>query len=184
MPKTYLGTDVLTAAKDRISWTFDRFEKVYISFSGGKDSTVMTHLVMDEAIRRGRKVGLFFIDWECQFTITIDHIRSIFQLYADHVEPFWVSLPIMTDNACSQIEPVWTCWDEKKRDLWVREKEPGTITEKSFFPFYYDQITFEEFTPLFSKWYSDGKDCANFVGIRTVESINRFRAISSTKRTF
>lgn len=184
MPKIYLGTDVLSAAKERIAWAFDNFEKVYISFSGGKDSTVMTHLVMEEAIRRSRKVGLFFVDWECQFTITIDHIRRIFQMYADHVEPFWVSLPIMTDNACSQIEPIWTCWDEAKRDLWVREKEVGSITEKKFFPFYYDQITFEEFTPLFAKWYSDGKDCANFVGIRTVESLNRFRAISATKRTF
>ena len=45
--KIGLGKDVDTAARERISWTFDNFEKVYVSFSGGKDSTVMIHLVME-----------------------------------------------------------------------------------------------------------------------------------------
>lgn len=47
--RRYLGIDVLTASKERIKWAFDNFEKICISFSGGKDSTVMTHLVMEEA---------------------------------------------------------------------------------------------------------------------------------------
>ena len=37
--KRGLGIDVLTAARQRIAYTFDYFEKVYVSFSGGKDST-------------------------------------------------------------------------------------------------------------------------------------------------
>ena len=45
--KVYLQESVLEATKKRISETFDNFEKIYISFSGGKDSTVMTHLVLD-----------------------------------------------------------------------------------------------------------------------------------------
>lgn len=52
--KRYLGIDVLTASKERIR-AFDNFEKICISFSGGKDSTAMTHLVMEEAIKRNRK---------------------------------------------------------------------------------------------------------------------------------
>ena len=64
MPKIGLGIDVLTAAKERISWTFDNFENIYCSFSGGKDSTVMTHLICEEARKRNRKIGLFFLDWE------------------------------------------------------------------------------------------------------------------------
>ena len=51
MPKRGLGINVLQAAKDRINYTFDNFERVYISFSAGKDSTLMLHLVMEEAIR-------------------------------------------------------------------------------------------------------------------------------------
>ena len=49
MPKKGLGVDVLSAAKQRISWTFDEFDKIYCSFSAGKDSGVMTHLVCQEA---------------------------------------------------------------------------------------------------------------------------------------
>ena len=178
MPKKYLNIDVLTAARERISYVFDNIEKIYVSFSGGKDSTVLLHLVMDEAIKRNRKVGVFVLDWECQFTTTIDHIRAMFELYKDHIIPFWVCLPITTTNGCSQIEPEWTCWDEKKRDVWVREKEPGAIQDPMFLPFYYEGMTFEEFTPLFAKWFSENQDCACFVGIRAHESLNRFRAIS------
>lgn len=184
MPKTFLGVDVLTEARSRISWTFDNFDKIYISYSGGKDSTVMTHLVMDEAIKRNRKVGLFFLDWECQFTMTIDHIRETFKLYSKHIIPYWVAVPIRTWNGCSQHEPEWVCWDEDKKDLWVRQKEKTSINNKNHFPFYYPNMMFEEFTPLFGKWFSENEKCANFIGIRTVESLNRFRTIARDKPTF
>jgi predicted phosphoadenosine phosphosulfate sulfurtransferase len=182
MPKRYLGIDVLTAAKERISWTFDNFERIFISFSGGKDSTAMTHLVMEEAIKRDRKVGLFFVDWECQFTMTIDHIQKVFDMYEDNIEPFWVCLPMTTWNGCSQFETEWTAWDEEKEFLWVRKKPKIAIKKQKYFPFYYGSMTFEEFTPLFAKWYSQGEECANFIGIRSQESLNRFRTIANTKK--
>ena len=75
--KKYLDISVLHAAKVRISKTFNDFERVYISFSGGKDSTVMTHLVLDEAKKRGVKVGLLIIDLEAQYSETIIHIESM-----------------------------------------------------------------------------------------------------------
>ena len=105
MPKHSLGVDVLTAAKGRISFVFDRFERIYVSFSAGKDSTVMLHLVIDEARKRGRKVGVLFIDWECQIGLTIDFAKSTFKQYANDIDLYWVALPMRTWNACSQIEP-------------------------------------------------------------------------------
>ena len=66
MPKYSLGIDVLTAAQQRIEWTFDNFPRIYCSFSAGKDSGVMAHMVLTEARKRGRTVGLFFLDWECR----------------------------------------------------------------------------------------------------------------------
>src|SRR5690349_6882974 len=114
--KRGLGIDVLTAARQRIAWTFDTFPRIYVSFSGGKDSTVMLHLVMEEAIRRGRTVGLLFIDWEAQYKLTIQHVETCFARYADHVEPYWVALPLLTTNACSQFEPEWTCWQPGRED--------------------------------------------------------------------
>lgn len=178
MPKTYLNIDCYSAAQERIAWTFDIFNKIYVSFSGGKDSTAMTHMVMDEAIKRGRKVGLFFLDWECQFQLTIDHVAHVFEMYKDHIEPYWIALPIKTWNGCSQYEPEWTAWEEGKEDIWTRQKHPLSIQDKMLIPFYYDGIMFEEFTPLFSKWYGQGEPCANFIGIRSQESLNRYRAIS------
>lgn len=185
MPKRGLGIDVYQAAQERISFTFDNFERIYLSFSAGKDSTVMLHMVMAEARRRNRKIGLLFIDWECQISLTIDFAKAMFREYADCCEPYWVALPMKTWNACSQIEPEWTAWDEKKSDLWVRQPEPESITDKSFFPFYHDSMPFEEFVPAFAAWYSQGKSCACFVGIRADESLNRFRTVArSDKPTY
>ena len=62
MPKHRLNIDVLEAAKQRTKWTFDNFKKVYLSFSAGKDSTVMLHVVMEEAKKRNQKNT-----WLCLF---------------------------------------------------------------------------------------------------------------------
>lgn len=37
---------------------------MYVSFFGGKDSFVMLYLVIDEVIKRNRKVGFLIIDFE------------------------------------------------------------------------------------------------------------------------
>lgn len=174
-----LGMDVFEAAKQRIEWTFDNFSKICVSFSGGKDSTVMIHLVMEEAIKRNRKVALLFIDWEIQYKMTIDHVKHIFELYKDHIEPYWVALPLLTDNACSQFEPEWICWDKDKKESWVRMPDEMSITDETFFPFWYYRITFEEFVPKFGEWFGDGQKTACFVGIRTRESLNRYRALTN-----
>ena len=76
---------MLTAAQQRVKWTFDNFPRIYCSFSAGKDSGVMAHLVLTEARKRNRKVGLFFLDWEAQFTHTIDFARA---MYTEYVPAF------------------------------------------------------------------------------------------------
>ena len=106
--RIYLQQDVLQETKDRIKYAFDNFNRYVISFSGGKDSTVMLHLVMEEAIKRDKKIALLFLDWECQFTLTIQHIKNMYDLYKDYIEPYWIAIPIRTVNGCSQIEPEWT----------------------------------------------------------------------------
>lgn len=175
--KKYLGIDVLSAAQKRISWAFDSFEKLYVSFSGGKDSTVMLHLVANEAIKRNKKIGLFFVDLEGQYKRTIDHIIEMIDLYNDTIDPYWVCLPISLRNAVSQYEPKWICWEPDREKDWIR-KPPGiAITEQDYFDFYYYAMEFEEFTPRFGAWFADSKTCGCFVGIRTDESLNRWRTI-------
>ena len=59
--KQYSDVNVYDAAKKRVQYTFDNFDNIYLSFSGGKDSSVMFHLVMDEAIKRDRTVGILLM---------------------------------------------------------------------------------------------------------------------------
>jgi predicted phosphoadenosine phosphosulfate sulfurtransferase len=185
MAKIGLGKSVLQAAQERIALTFDKFERVYVSFSAGKDSTVMLHLVMEEAKRRNRKVGLLLIDLEAQYKLTIEHAEKCFEQYADHVEPFWVSLPIHLRNAVSVYEPHWVCWEPDKKNLWIRNAPDFAITDQKHFSFFHYGMEFEEFVPKFGEWYSQGKSCACLVGIRSDESLNRWRTIASkTKTTF
>jgi predicted phosphoadenosine phosphosulfate sulfurtransferase len=172
-----LGIDVLTAARQRIEWVFDTFPRIYVSFSGGKDSTVMLHLVMEEAEKRNKKIGVLFIDWEAQYQLTIEHVSEMFKLYEGYIIPYWVSVPLKTVNAVSQFEPEWISWEPGKENLWVRSPHPISITNSKVFPFYTYAMTFEEFVPMFGAWFGNGELTACFVGIRTGESLNRWRTL-------
>jgi predicted phosphoadenosine phosphosulfate sulfurtransferase len=182
--KRPLGLNVFEAAKGRIAYIFDSFPKIYLSFSGGKDSSVMLHMVMDEAIRRNRKIGLLFVDLEAQYKITIEHIVECFDLYRDHIDPYWIALPIALRNAVSMYEPKWMCWDPDCRDDWVREPPLEAITDEDIFSFFQRNMEFEDFIQLFGEWYSGGQLTACFVGIRSDESLNRYRTLAMNKSRF
>jgi len=179
--KKELKISVLEASRDRIKRTFDDFERVYISFSGGKDSSVMTHLVCQEARKRGVKVGLLIIDLEAQYKSTIIHIEEIIKMYEDVIELHWFCGELLLRNAVSDFEPKWICWDEDKKDLWVRNK-PKLASNLSQYDFYVPKMEFEELMVIFGDWYSKGKKCAGFIGIRSDESLHRYRAITSDKK--
>ena len=178
--KQYRDADVLEAARDRIKKTFDDFKRIYISFSGGKDSSVMTHLVMEEAIKRKRKVGLLIIDLEAQYADTISHIELMIEQYKDHIDLHWVCAPLLLRNAVSNYEPRWICWDESKKDVWVRPK-PELASDLTQYDFYQDNMEFEEFMVLFGKWYAQDELTGGMIGIRSDESLHRYRAIASRK---
>lgn len=185
--KRYIDKNVLEASRERISFIFDNFESIYLSFSGGKDSTVMFHLVMDEAIRRSRKVGLMLIDFEAQYMNTSEHAIRMFTRYGANIDLHWICLPMALRNAVSHFEPNWICWDKDKREHWVREYPNyfNVITSENHYPFFRKGMEFEEFIILFGKWYGNGKNTACFVGIRSDESLNRFRTIATfNKGTF
>ena len=107
MPKKQLGIDVLKAAKQRIETAFDLCERVYLSFSAGKDSTVMLHLVADEARKRNRKFGLMLIDLDGQYKCTIEFAEKCCKMYDDDCDPDWVSRPINIRNSASVDDTNW-----------------------------------------------------------------------------
>jgi len=178
------GIDVLAAARQRIALAFDNFPKVCVSFSAGKDSTVLLHLVMDEAIKRRRRVAVLLIDLEAQYRLTMLCAEQMFEHYKVHIEPFWIALPIHLRNAVSVYQPFWLCWDPEKKESWVREPHPISITDPGTLPFFKVGMEFEEFVPEFAAWYAT-EPTAFFIGIRCDESYSRFLAIASShKATF
>lgn len=182
MPKIGLGINVLDAAIERIEYTFDNFERVYCSFSAGKDSTIMLHLTADVARRRGRKFGVMLVDLEGQYDITIKHALQCVDMYKDIIDLHWVCLPVHLRNAVSVYQPFWKCWDPEAKEAWIRQPPKCAITDPEYYPFFTDGMEFEEFVPEFGEWYSQGKSCACMVGIRSDESLNRFRTIATDRK--
>lgn len=182
MPKLKLGKSVLEAARERIEYAFDNFKKIYLSFSAGKDSTIMLHLVADEAIKRNKKFGVLVVDLEGQYKLTMEHAENCIEMYKEHIDLHWVCLPIHLRNAVSVYQPFWKCWDKEKKEAWIRQPPEFAVTDESIYPFFRDGMEFEEFVPEFGEWYSEGKTCCCFVGIRCDESLNRFRTIASNKK--
>lgn len=180
--KRPLGFDVHAAAVERVQQVFDLFPRVCVSFSGGKDSTVLTYLVADEARRRNRTFGLLLIDLEAQYQVTIEHAQRVYADLADCIEPLWVAIPLVLRNAVSAISPRWVCWDPAERDRWVRTPPDLAITDPEHFPFYTENMEFEDFVDGFGAWYANGQAAAQLVAIRADESLNRFRAIMSRSK--
>lgn len=86
--KIRTDVNVLHAAIHRIEWLFETFSSVCLSFSGGKDSTVLLHLTADVARRKKRRFSVLFIDWEAQYQCTIAHILKMREMYRDVTETF------------------------------------------------------------------------------------------------
>jgi len=182
--KIPLSLSVLEAARERIVWTLENFPRVCVSFSGGKDSTVMFHLTAEIARSLGKKICVLFIDWEAQFSYTINHCEKLRIAYQDIIDEFyWVALPLTTQNSLTQFNPEWQCWEPGEK--WVRQPPKDAITDPAYFPFYQPGISFETFVQKFAEWFSKQRPAAVMIGIRADESYNRFLTISSqTKHRF
>lgn len=115
--------NVLAATQKRISFLFDNYDNVSLSFSGGKDSTALFHLVNAEAIKRDRKFILYFQDQEAEYQGTIDLVEWAMQ--QPNVIPLWYQVPIFMTNAASHQQLFLWAWGEGEE--WVRDKNPIAI---------------------------------------------------------
>lgn len=183
MKKIYQDINVFDAAKQRIAKVFEDFEQVYLSFSGGKDSSALLQLTIEVAKEMGKlPVNVLVVDMEAQYRHTVEFVERMAN--RPEVKMYWVCLPIHLRNAVSQHQTHWICWDEDAKDSWVRPlpEHPSVISDVNYFPFFRKAMEFEEFVPSFGEWFAGDKLTACLVGIRSDESLNRFRTIMSTSK--
>jgi predicted phosphoadenosine phosphosulfate sulfurtransferase len=170
----------------RIEVLFNEFDNIYVSFSGGKDSGVMLNLCL-QYIRKNkltRKIGVFHMDYEVQYSETTKYVDKVLQDNPDVIEVYHVCVPFKVATCTSMLQTYWRPWDDDCKDLWVRRRPKGCYL-KTDFQFYTPELWDSEFYVLFSQWYhllKNAKKTCCLVGIRTQESSHRWWTIHSDKR--
>lgn len=187
MQKTYQKDNVYQATLKRCDYIFKEFEHVTVAFSGGKDSGVMLNIVYDYAKEHKllNKLSMYHLDYEAQYQYTTDYVTDCFSKY-DGIDKYWLCLPISAQCAVNIDDTYWIPWDKDKQDIWVRQlpKSKYLITEDNV-PFKFKKASIDyDVQSDFCNWVAQEKGkTAVMIGIRTDESLNRFRAIASDKKT-
>ena len=166
---------------------FDNFDRIYLSFSGGKDSGVMLNLMLDYMREHGitKKIGLMILDNEANYEHSLSFMHSVLEKNLDLLDVYWCCLPVTLPCTVSQYAVDWQCWGERDKDRWIRPmpKQDYIVNiDNHPFDFFEEDMNYWEFWDQFGDWYAQGQRCACLIGIRTVESLNRYRAIMNTKK--
>jgi predicted phosphoadenosine phosphosulfate sulfurtransferase len=179
--------NVYEATQKRLELLFSEFDNIYVSFSGGKDSGVLLNLCIDYIRKNNlnRKLGVFHIDYEAQYQMITDYVDEVLHSNQDILEVYHICMPIKAQCATSMHQAYWIPWEKEKQDIWVRERPFDSINEDNHvFDFWRPGMWDYEFQEKFSNWLHQQKKAkrtACLVGIRTQESLNRWRAIHSDR---
>lgn len=177
--------NVYEASQKRLKLLFEEFDNIYVSFSGGKDSGVLLNLCIDyiRGNNLNRKIGVFHLDYEAQYKMTTDYVNETLSSNLDILEVYRCCVPFKVTTCTSMYDNYWRPWEQSKKELWVSQLPKDCYTENNF-DFYKPDMWDYEFQEKFSLWYHKMKNANKtvcLVGIRTQESLNRWRAIHSDK---
>lgn len=87
--------NVYELVQERLRVIFQDFDNIYISFSGGKDSGVLLNLCIDYIRKHNLnvRIGVFHIDYEIQYSMTVDYINRTFKENRDIIDVYRVCVP-------------------------------------------------------------------------------------------
>lgn len=173
--KGYIDTDVLTEARARVHHIFDVFDTVMVAFSGGKDSLVCVHLVLDVMKERGIDAPLkvIFRDEELIPDSVVDFVNEYRQ--REDIDLRWYCVPLESNKYVLGASSRYVQWDPDRPH--VRPMPPWGITNEALgIPrdFVADQYTMDSLVAKDEK----GK-VAIVTGVRADESLMRFRAMTA-----
>lgn len=177
MSKIYLLENVYEAALKRLDFVKNNFDRVAVAFSGGKDSTLTLHTAMEVI----DDLDVYFWDKESNLLSIRDYILDTFDSNQDKFRPHWFCLPFEMRNALSIYEPYWICWNKPDQHKWIYQPpDRDYIVREDDQPFEKHDIKRHNLYKLFAEKLSEGGKyrTAILVGLRTDESLNRFRAVT------
>lgn len=177
--KKEVDIDVVTAARQRIINVFSNGCKVYMSFSGGKDSICLGHLVYS-LIQEGKidpsLLTVQFVDEESMYDDVIDIVKDWRRKFIMAGAKFeWYCLEFMHFNCLNTLtdEEKWMIWDRNEKENWIREMPSFAIKEHPLFNRGVD--TYQAFLPRITQ------DGLQILGVRATESVQRMINIADRK---
>lgn len=171
--------DVVTAAKQRIVNVFSNGCKVYLSFSGGKDSICLGHLIYS-LIQEGKidpsLLTVQFVDEESMYDDVIDIVKEWRRKFIMAGVKFeWYCLEFRHYNCLNTLtdEESWIIWDRYEKANWIREMPSFAIKEHPVLNRGVD--TYQSFLPKITK------DGLMLIGTRANESVQRLINLADRK---
>lgn len=181
--KKYQKINVYEATKKRLKYLFEEFDQIIISFSGGKDSGVMLNMAIEYAKENNLldKIGVFHLDYECQYQQTTEYVTRTLETLPAEVQKYWFCLPVETPCSTSMSQSHWYPWRLEDKEIWTRELPETSINEENFNMDFDYNCSDYDFNVRFAKHISKNKKTCFLIGIRSQESLQRYKAV--TKKT-
>lgn len=174
MPKRTLLTNVFEEACARIRSLYDHNDRVVVSLSGGKDSTVCLELCALVARECGKlPVNVLMRDEEIMFPGTFEYCERIYKR-TDEFKFKWIIANQPIVNVYNRRMPYfWTFDPDVAPEIWVRQPPVwATYTKYQTIEYLIDDTNYIKEFPE--------QRLVNLMGLRASENINRRAAIFSS----
>lgn len=169
--------NVLEAAKQRLRNVFKNKAKVYMSFSAGKDSLCMAHLVYSLILSGEadpKLLTVIFIDEEAIYPsmeeLTLKWRKRFLAVGAEFR---WYCLPVRQVSILHHLQnnEEWITWEPGKEAVWCRQPPLFAITRSPYLE-YPGQMNYQTFVQTITK------DGISLIGVRAAESLQRAQYIA------